>query len=317
MNIRFFTGLGLILFLFSTMISPVFAADSFSDLSSSHPNYTAIMDLKTRGIIGGYPDGTFKPDQNVNRVEALKIILLAAEIEIDNTQTQSQFSDTKAGEWYSPILNEAVAQKIVSGYPDGTFKPTQTVNLVEALKIGQLSFGINMESIKVTEAPYADTPADAWYAKYVQFAKDNALIDADSNNKVYPDQPMTRAKLCELIYRLLNSDPVVDNTKPKDEEPVVDDTVTDITLNVSILKYIYSPKDMTVGLGSTVKWTNTADINHTVTSDTAKFNSGTMEPGDTYSYQFNEVGTFTYRCNFHDTMTGTIIVKPANEVPTI
>jgi 5'-nucleotidase / UDP-sugar diphosphatase len=289
------------------------AADTFTDVPASHPNYEAIMDLKSRKIIEGYADGTFKPEQKINRVEALKIILLGSKTEIDQNDTSSKFPDTQASVWYSAILNTAVKLGIVEGYPDGTFKPAQTINLVEALKITQLSFNIDLSNIVVLTDPYADTPKESWYAKYVQFAKDNSLIDADSQNKVYPDQAMSRAKLSELIYRLIKK---IEEKTPA-EIPTKMPETTDITLKVDIQKYIFAPKDMQIGLGSTVKWTNSSSLDHTITSSTGLFDSGTLSQNGTFSFKFNQIGTYTYYCKFFPTMTGTITVKPANQIPTI
>jgi plastocyanin len=308
MKTRLFTAAGFIAACTLLFTLTASASTEFLDVPSTHPNYTAIMDLKNRGIIEGYADGTFKPDQNVNRVEALKIILYGAKVIIDQNDTSSKFSDTEEKVWYSPILNTAVSKKIVEGYPDGTFRPAKTINLVEALKITQLSFNIDLTSIKVLEDPYADTPKTEWYAKYMQYAKNNNLIDADSENKVYPDQPMTRGKITELIYRLLGK---IENNK--NETPII----TDIVLNVAIQKYYFSPKEMQIGLGSTVTWKNLSTIEHTVTSDSGLFDSGTLPENGIFTHKFEKIGTYTYHCKFFPTMKGTIVVKPANQIPTI
>lgn len=71
------------------------------------------------------------------------------------------------------------------------------------------------------------------------------------------------------------------------------------------------PASVTVAKGSTVKWTNSDAMAHTVTSDDGTtFNSGTVAAGASYSYQANTAGTFPYHCNFHSGMKGTLIVKP-------
>jgi len=290
--------------------------DNFSDVPSTHPNYTAIMDLKTRGIIAGYPDGTFKPDQMVNRVEALKIILLGSGL-TGTSSLAKHFSDTPITEWYTPYLHQAVALNIVEGYPDGTFKPNQTVNLVENLKILLLAKKIQLPTTAPTADPYADTPKTQWYASYVQYAKDHNLIDADSMNMVYPAQGMTRAKLAETIYRLIY---IEENKLDKfgQEQSTPPTAPENNYLEVNIQNFAFTKSMMTIPLGGTVRWTNNDTVPHTVTSDSgAELNSATLNPGDTYIHTFSAVGTFTYHCNIHKSMTGTITVKPANEVPTI
>ena len=206
----------------------------FPDVNKDSANYTAIMFLKEKGIIGGYPDGTYKPTQVVNRAEALKMILGAYKIESQaamDSGSNADFLDvTDLKAWYFPYLNRAVNESIVSGYPDSTFKPANTVNLVEALKIlinteevarllklevgatqsfsgtrGELTPAV-LENIKVTANPYADAMMSEWYAKYVQYAKDKGLLDADAKNMIMPAQGMTRAKLAEVIYRVMYID---------------------------------------------------------------------------------------------------------------
>lgn len=72
----------------------------------------------------------------------------------------------------------------------------------------------------------------------------------------------------------------------------------------------YSPKTITVAKNTTITWRNKDAVNHTVTSDTAGlFDSGLLQGGNTYQHQFTTTGTFTYHCNFHSNMTGTVVVQ--------
>jgi hypothetical protein len=179
------------------------AAGDFSDVPVTHKNHTAIMELKSLGVIQGYPDGTFKPEQNVNRAEALKIILLGSDITVDAANNQKSFNDVEPGSWYVPYIIKAVQLGIIQGYPDGSFKPAQTLNLVENLKMLLLTNNIDLTKITVTQNPYKDAFANQWYAKYLQYAKDKNLIDADRGNFIYPAGEMTRGKLAEVMYRLI------------------------------------------------------------------------------------------------------------------
>lgn len=310
--------------LLSTFIQPALAETGFDDVPIGHPNYTSITQLKSFGIIEGYADGTFRPDQEVNRVEALKIILLGAGIDVNESTADTEFSDTTADAWYIQYIKKADKLGIVEGYPDGTFKPAKTINLVEALKVVQLAFNIDVSQITITEDPYTDAYASQWYAPYVQYAKDKNLIETNAENKIYPDQSMTRAKLVELIYRLMF---VINNEVEKynpledpavnDEETNGDSSTNTRELNVSIEKSKFIPDEMIVGVGWRIKWINNDSVTHTVTSDGALFNSDDLENGDTFEYVFKSTGTYSYHCEHHPSMTGTITVKPANQVPTI
>jgi FtsP/CotA-like multicopper oxidase with cupredoxin domain len=77
---------------------------------------------------------------------------------------------------------------------------------------------------------------------------------------------------------------------------------------VSIGDNFFSPQTITVNVGTTVHWTNTGDRNHTTTSSTGLWDSGTLSAGQSFNYTFNSVGTFPYFCEIHGNMTATVIV---------
>ncbi len=197
--------LGLSIFSFSLVVWAQDNTSPFSDVNNTDPNYQAIVYIKNRNIIDGYPDGTFKPDQIVNRAEALKMMLIASNIATPDTQDKA-FPDLGENAWYLKYVSKAKNTGIIQGYPDGKFRPEQTVNLVEALKMLLNARGTNLDDVGTSQDAYADTPKDNWYAKFIGYAKQRNLIDADASNKVNPGQGLTRGKLAQIIYRLLNSD---------------------------------------------------------------------------------------------------------------
>ncbi len=70
----------------------------------------------------------------------------------------------------------------------------------------------------------------------------------------------------------------------------------------------YSPGTLTVAAGTTITWVNQDVVIHTVTSDDGLFDSGSMRPGDRFSFTFTAPGTFTYACIPHPFMHGTVDV---------
>lgn len=87
------------------------------------------------------------------------------------------------------------------------------------------------------------------------------------------------------------------------------------TVNVSIVDFAFTPKTITVPVGTTVRWTNNGSAPHTVTSTSSPkaFDSGTLNSGDTFQHTFTTAGQFPYRCNIHPSMTGTVIVEQQKE----
>lgn len=80
------------------------------------------------------------------------------------------------------------------------------------------------------------------------------------------------------------------------------------TRTVAIQNFTFSPQSLTVKKGDTVVWTNKDSAGHTVTGNMGGPASQTIPKNGTYSYTFNNVGTFAYHCSIHPTMTGTVVV---------
>jgi plastocyanin len=78
---------------------------------------------------------------------------------------------------------------------------------------------------------------------------------------------------------------------------------------VSLKSIAFSPSSLTVTAGTTVTWTNNDNITHTVTADDNSFDSGNMSAGATFSHMFTTVGTYSYHCAIHASMTAKIVVQ--------
>jgi len=86
-----------------------------------------------------------------------------------------------------------------------------------------------------------------------------------------------------------------------------------VDAGVMVVDSAFQAKSITVPLGTTITWTASANLPHTVTSDDGVFDSGTMRDGDVFTFTFTEAGTFQYFCTFHggpggQGMSGTMIV---------
>ncbi len=78
---------------------------------------------------------------------------------------------------------------------------------------------------------------------------------------------------------------------------------------VTIDNFTFTPKELTVAVGTTVKWVNHDDIPHTVVEKKTSFRSKALDTDDAYSFTFASAGTFDYFCGLHPQMVGKIIVK--------
>lgn len=77
---------------------------------------------------------------------------------------------------------------------------------------------------------------------------------------------------------------------------------------VNITGFAFNPATITVTKGTTVGWKNSDGAPHTVSAVDNTFTSETLNQGDTFSYTFDKVGTFEYRCSIHPNMLGRVIV---------
>ncbi|MCD6109963.1 S-layer homology domain-containing protein [bacterium] len=197
-------------------------ASTFSDVPYGYPYSASISFLKSSGVIDGYPDGTFKPDAQINRAEFLKIALNATNVKLDES-TPTGFTDTDESAWYSPYLRKAKAEGWVKGYPDGTFKPGQAINKVEALKIlGEIQ---NWNRLTPPEVPYAsfkDTYRFVWYSPYIYFAKENNLLFKETDY-FYPDQKINRGYMAELVYRTTTNNVINYEADKTVEEKIIEE----------------------------------------------------------------------------------------------
>lgn len=107
-----------------------------------------------------------------------------------------------------------------------------------------------------------------------------------------------------IIYTQSNKEAPVKGTSLE-----VTDETSPNTNNIEIKSFSFLPETLTIKKGETLTWTNKDSAPHTVTSISgSELNSPSLSKDQTYSHTFNTLGTFEYRCNFHTSMKGKIIV---------
>ncbi len=173
----------------------------FPDVGISHRNLEAISYLFNEGIVSGYPDGTFRPAQSVNRAELLKLLIGASVMDFDPAlYDQSCFSDVAAGQWFTPYVCYAKEMGWVRGYSDGSFRPAQTVTKVESIKMVLEAFAIETPDV-ATVSYFDDVNLEDWFAPYIETAYDYTFLE-ESSSPFSPHSDMTRAGVSEVIYRV-------------------------------------------------------------------------------------------------------------------
>ena len=171
----------------------------FTDLYQNEAITVAANDLAVRGIISGYPDRTFRPIRLVNRAEAAKFLLEARFQDIPPLVNTGQFSDVERGQWYEKYVMFAAEKSIIGGYPDGSFRPADTVNTAEFLKMITLTFGLDQN----LPYSYIDVSNENWFAKYAGAGALYGLFPKRPGYLLFPNMSMTREEVALAIYEVL------------------------------------------------------------------------------------------------------------------
>ncbi len=82
----------------------------------------------------------------------------------------------------------------------------------------------------------------------------------------------------------------------------------DVSFAVGVSQFAYDPPTIEVPVGARVTWTNHDSAPHTVTSDDRSFDSGRLNQGDQYTFAFDRPGSYSYHCDLHPDMKGTVVV---------
>jgi plastocyanin len=107
----------------------------------------------------------------------------------------------------------------------------------------------------------------------------------------------------------LAASPAVAMSPQVTTSPVVGACPTGAAVDAAIRDFEFEPAGLTVGVGTTVRWTNEGPSSHTVTANDRSFDSGALAQGATFEHTFDAAGTFGYFCEIHADMSGTLIVE--------
>jgi len=161
---------------------------TYTDTPFAERDRAAINVLTNLGVIGGNPDGSFRPQRRLNRAEFVKVALLSHPSASSFVWGPiTCFPDTLHQDWFSPYICAAKENGIVEGYGDGFFRPAQPVTYAEAIKILSVLYAYHIEQ--------SHTAADMWYARYVDEAESRGVLLYES---LPYDNALTRGQMARL-----------------------------------------------------------------------------------------------------------------------
>ncbi len=207
----------LLLVVIITMLSCSVLAASFSDLASDHWAYKPISDMTAKGILNGYPDGTFKPNQSITRAEFAKILTNTLNLPGDSAST-IQYKDVPADHWaYSYI---AIASNYLSGYQSGdgySYMPDSSA-IREDMALAMVSaMGLSNNNFNVsTLDKFSDKDLISEnLKKYVAIAAENGIMNGNAEGTFNPKGYLTRAQVCQLMQNALDNLEKASAVEPK------------------------------------------------------------------------------------------------------
>jgi hypothetical protein len=188
-----------LIFGFLLIGSPVQAA-GFTDVDENTEYVEAIEYLAERGIVSGFGDGRFGPEETLTRAELLKILLEADEdFDVNSFDGELDcFADVMGYEWYAPHVCYAKSVGIVEGFGDGLMRPNKEVSFVAAAKM-------------VVETLNLPKPAktNVWYEHYTKALTQGRNVPRSVKRF---EQKVIRNQIAEIIWRILK------NAELQDEE---------------------------------------------------------------------------------------------------
>ncbi|MDQ2807999.1 MAG: S-layer homology domain-containing protein [Chloroflexota bacterium] len=174
-------------------------------LSDVHPAdyfYTAVQYLACHNIISGYSDGTFRPYNNTTRGQLSKIIV-GGEGWAITTSGGPHFTDVPADSIFYGYIETAYAHGIISGYSDGTFRPSANVTR------GQLSkIIVGAQGWPLVNPPtphFADVLPGSIFYTVIETAVAHGIVSGYSDGSFRPGNPATRGQISKIVYLALSA----------------------------------------------------------------------------------------------------------------
>lgn len=182
----------------------------FKDLGNDDPDLIYIAYISQKGIIKGFPDGTYHPLEGLTRAQAAVMICKAAGISTPSAET-SRFTDVPADHWAVNCINAAEKAGYLSGFPDGSYRPETSLTRAQSIS---LVMRLCTQKEKATLPALDDLDDGYWAAADLGTALALDMISLSKDGKyIYPDAEMSRGNLARALALLMTKDPGLSKVK--------------------------------------------------------------------------------------------------------
>ncbi|NDJ20319.1 S-layer protein [Nostoc sp. B(2019)] len=184
----------------STIPPPI----AFNDVPENFWGRRFINVLSSRGILKGFPDYSFRPNQPVNRAEFAAILQKAFDQKLSKTTTA--FKDVPVKFWANPAIDQALSRGFLKGYPNKTFKPQQKISRAQVLVA--LASGLNLKtpaSPNQVLSSYKDAKNVPKYAvdKIAAATANRLVVNYPDSQILAPNKEASRAEVAAMIHQAL------------------------------------------------------------------------------------------------------------------
>lgn len=177
-------------------VTPAAEAAGFKDVKGDSETGKAIQNLVDRGIIKGFEDNTFRPNNPVTREQVA--IMLAGVLELDTKNGTKTFKDVPKTHPNYGVIAALAEAGIINGYSDGTYQPNKPVTRGEIAILLSRAFNLAPTNEKL---PFKDVKAGSDTYKYIAALYSNGITKGDTANTFGVNKPVTRGQLATFIVR--------------------------------------------------------------------------------------------------------------------
>lgn len=179
------------------MYNPDYVEPLFKDVANDFWAKDVIKELNERGLIKGYSNGSFKPNDNIIRADAA--IIMARLLKKPVTKIYS-FEDLSESHYAYNDIQSAVNGGIFEGYENGTFKPKNNITRAETATILQRHYKFKGAG----DVKFSDVKETNWAYDNIVALYKNGIIEGYENGTFKPDQSITRAEFATMLSRAIN-----------------------------------------------------------------------------------------------------------------
>ncbi|WP_130648971.1 S-layer homology domain-containing protein [Egicoccus halophilus] len=166
----------------------------FPDVLFGDTHRDAVHAAAEADIVSGFADGYFRPGHDVRRDQMTAMLTRVLQLTSDATPP---FADVPAGATHAEAIAAAADRGLVTGYPDGTFRPGTSVNRAQMATLLARAFALEADG----PPPFDDVPADATHAAAIAAVAEHDVAEGYGDGTFRPAEPVTRAQLASFLDR--------------------------------------------------------------------------------------------------------------------